>query len=200
VSSLNRIFASFAAACSLLASAGCQPVDDGASLGEPFTGAAEGSSAALQTPAIELADGGSALDGCDATARQAHAILEQNCARCHGGDNPGARQGTPPFDCVLDPSRLITLVSATATDPISLQPARFLMPGDPDRSRIYLRPLNGEMPPPDIIGLPPSPRPSVSDLSVLRQWIESCVEQPDSQVDAPATDDETAADPQTATE
>jgi hypothetical protein len=182
--------------------AGCQPLDAGASLGEPFTDAPEGARAALQTSAIELADGGTASDACQATTRDAAAILEQNCARCHGGDNPGARQGTPPFDCVLDTDRLVTMVSATVKDPLSMQPARFLMPGAPDRSRIYLRPLNGEMPPPDIIGLPANPRPSVSDLSVLRQWIASCVPQSDSQDEGTNGGDENEAesDPQTATQ
>ena len=70
---------------------------------------------------------------------------------------------------------MVSMVSATAKDPQTKKPARFLVPGDPDHSRIYLRTLHGEMPPPDIIGLPANPRPSVSDLSVLRHWIESCV-------------------------
>src|SRR5262249_12088896 len=81
------------------------------------------------------------------------------------------------FDCVLDEERLVSMVSATAKDPDTHQPARFLTPGDPEHSRIYLRPLAGEMPPPDVIGLPPNPRPSVSDLSVLKHWIKSCIPQ-----------------------
>jgi hypothetical protein len=162
--------------------AGCQPLDAASAFGPPFSGDTQGSTVALETPAIELADGGTVRDACAATTRQAHDILERNCARCHGGANAGARQGQPPFDCVLDTPRLLSMVSATVTDPDSMQPARFLVAGDPDHSRIYLRPLNGEMPPPDIIGLPASARPSVSDLSLLRTWISSCIEQPDSQV------------------
>jgi hypothetical protein len=33
----------------------------------------------------------------------------------------------------------------------------------------------GEMPPRDIVGLPPNPRPSISDVSVIQEWINHCV-------------------------
>lgn len=172
---------------------GCQPLDSGAALGDPYTGDNGSTSAALEGSGIELADGSTPSTGCDAIRIQAHDILANNCAHCHGGDNPGARQGTPPFDCVLDPDRMVSMVSATAKDPDTLQPARFLKPGDPDHSRIYLRPYNGEMPPPDVVGLPANPRPSVSDLSVLRQWIESCVPDTDT-VDDNADDHDSQQD------
>lgn len=145
---------------------------------------ADSQSSELEGSGIALPDGGLASNGCAATRAEAHAILERTCARCHGGGDSGARQGTPPFDCVLDPAQMTTMVSATAKDPITHAPARFLVPGDADSSRIYLRPLNGEMPPPDVIGLPPNPRPSVSDLSVLRHWIESCVDESDDAAEA----------------
>jgi hypothetical protein len=172
---------------------GCQPLDTGAALGEPYSNDSTGTDSAFEGSGIELADGETPASGCEALQIQAHDILETNCARCHGGDNPGARQGTPPFDCVLDPERMVSMVSATAKDPDTLQPARFLKPGDPDHSRIYLRPYNGEMPPPDVIGLPPNPRPSVSDLSVLRQWIASCVPDTDT-VDDNADDHDNEQD------
>jgi hypothetical protein len=158
---------------------GCQPLDTGAALGEPFSadsaGTPSGKSEALSTRDIELEDGSVAANGCEAIQLQAYQILDRTCAHCHGGGSAGARQGTPPFDCVLDEERLVSMVSATAKDPETHAPARFLKPGDADHSRIYLRPLAGEMPPPDVIGLPANPRPSVSDLSVLRHWIESCI-------------------------
>lgn len=166
----------------MLSVAGCQPLDSEAAFGEPYMADSQGSQ--LEGSGIELPDGGFASDGCAATRAEAYAILERTCARCHGGDNPGARQGTPPFGSVLDPTQMTTMVSATAKDPATHEPARFLVPGDPDSSRIYLRPLNAEMPPPDVIGLPPNPRPSVSDLSVLRHWIESCVDESDDAADA----------------
>jgi hypothetical protein len=161
----------------------CQPLEGGAALGDPFTGDTTSTTGALETPAIELADGTHASDACDATSRQALEILDRTCAHCHGGDTAGARQGSPPFDCVLDETRLTTMISATAKDSETHQQARFLVPGDPDHSRIYVRVQNAEMPPPDVIGLPANPRPSVSDLSVLRHWIERCVESSDSPTD-----------------
>jgi hypothetical protein len=173
---------------------GCQPLDTAAALGDPSDGEAEGFGAGLEKPTIELADGSTVADGCAAVSRQAHDILEQSCARCHGGGNPGARQGAPPFDCVLDTESLIAKVSVTAKDPDTSLPARFLVPGDPDHSRIYLRPLHGEMPPPDVVGLPPNPRPTVSDLSVLRHWIASCVSPTDMQAGDTDVADEGASD------
>lgn len=152
----------------------CQPLDEGAALGEPFTLDERGVGGGL-----ELADGGLPQDACEQTAEQAREILERTCASCHGGASPGARQGSPPFDCVLDTDQLLTMTSATVIDQYTRQPARFLVAGDPDHSRIYVRIANQEMPPPDVVGLPPNPRPSTSDLSVLRHWIEQCVQDPD---------------------
>jgi phosphatidylethanolamine-binding protein (PEBP) family uncharacterized protein len=51
---------------------------------------------------------------------------------------------------------------------------RFLAPADPDNSRLYSRVARGEKPPPDVVGLPARPRPTVSDISVLRHWISAC--------------------------
>jgi hypothetical protein len=197
VSSFDRSLVSsrrFGFVIVLLGLAGCQPLDSEAAFGEPYI--ADAKSSELEGVGVELPDGGVASNGCAATRAEAHAILERACAHCHGGDNPGARQGTPPFDCVLDTTQLTTMVSATAKDPVTHEAARFLVPGDPERSRIYLRPLNGEMPPPDVIGLPANPRPSVSDLSVLRHWIESCVDESEDEADARGTHQ---PDPHTAT-
>ena len=133
-----------------------------------------GRTIALDTPAIALPDGGVAEDACAATNAQAIDVLRKNCARCHGGANAGARQGQPPFDFVLDIDRLTSAVSGTVRDAAG-KPVRFLVPGEPDHSRIYVRIAMGEMPPPDVIGLPANPRPSVSDLSVLREWITNCL-------------------------
>ncbi len=101
-------------------------------------------------------------------------MLSTYCARCHGGQTAGAHQGQPPFDFILDATRLKSAVSATVKDAVSGQPARFLLPGAPPRSRVYVRVAGGEMPPPDIVGLPPNPRPTISDLSVLYEWIAHC--------------------------
>ena len=49
------------------------------------------------------------------------------------------------------------------------------LPGDPDHSLIYHRvAVVQDMPPPSTIGSPLS-HPSVSDFSVLHEWIQSCI-------------------------
>jgi hypothetical protein len=180
----------------LLGSAtGCQPLDENAALGGPSADEPDGTGAGLESSdGTDIDDAEEVGDGCAAVRQQARNILDRTCGGCHGGGNPGARQGQPPFDTILDTDSLITKVSVTAKDPDTLQPSRFLVPGDPDHSRIYLRPLNREMPPPDVIGLPPMPRPSVSDLSVLRHWIKSCVPSTDMQGADADVADETESD------
>ncbi len=104
---------------------------------------------------------------CDATRAQAIAILTKNCADCHGGRTPGERAGNPPFDFVLDPVKL----SRTYT-PNTTPPMLFVQPGDPEHSRLYLRARTGEMPPAAQLSLP---RPTISDISVLQEWIANCL-------------------------
>ena len=160
--------------------AACQPLDTSAASGShpapPPPLPPGGHTVSLDTPVIELPDGGSTPDSCEATHKQALEILATNCAECHGGGSPGARQGQPPFDCVLDVPRMLMMTSATVNDPTTRQPARFLVAGDPEHSRIYVRTRNAEMPPPEVVGIPSSkPRPTVSDLSVLHRWISECI-------------------------
>jgi hypothetical protein len=104
---------------------------------------------------------------CDATRVQATTILTKYCAGCHGGRTPGERAGSPPFDFVLDPVKLTSTWTLNTTPP-----SLFVVPGDPDHSRLYLRARRGEMPPASETQLP---RPSISDLSVLNYWISNCL-------------------------
>ncbi len=51
--------------------------------------------------------------------------------------------------------------------------SRLLKPGDPAHSVVYARIANNEMPPnQDLI---PVPRPTISELSVLQNWIYNCL-------------------------
>jgi hypothetical protein len=133
-------------------------------------GEGEGFTTSLDTPPIELEDGTTTRDPCVATTRQAREILTTHCAECHSP--PGAAAG---FSSILDFPTLITLRSATAKDPDTQDFARLVIPGQPEKSRLYLRARNGEMPP----TRPPTerqlPRPTTSDVSVLRTWIQSCL-------------------------
>jgi hypothetical protein len=119
----------------------------------------------LATPPIELEDGGTSSDPCVQTTRQATAILTENCSRCHA---PPASMGS--FQSILDFPKLVTLRSNSVKDPVTGVPVRMLVPGDPDGSRVYRRPAGNEMPPQGA-----TPRPTTSEISVLRTWIQNCV-------------------------
>ena len=132
----------------------------------------------LMTPPIGITSGDNGQttdDACAAVTFVAMSILRANCAACHGG-GPGQNLGQPPFDFVLDVNRLLMATSATVKDPVTMKPVRFLVPGDPDHSRVYVRMFKREMPPGDIVGLPNNPnRPTISDISLMRQWITNCL-------------------------
>lgn len=163
------------ALAALLSAAGClQVIDPDAASGSGDDG--DGPTIAIDTPPIELPDGGSTADSCVLTAQQAYAILSRNCAACHGGGTAGASQGQPPFDFVLDFERLKVTRSASVPDPSN--PAEgmlFIAAGAPELSRVYMRIWNREMPPEPPVGLPPIPMPTVSDMSLLNSWIATCM-------------------------
>ncbi len=127
-----------------------------------------------RTPPIEVDfTGRTTNDSCQVTVEQATKILEDNCAGCHSGRDLNARQGQ--FDFLFDFERLKAAPSSVADLRDAAKKMRFAAPGDPDNSRVYGRISRGEMPPPDVIGLGPRPRPTVSDISLLRQWITACM-------------------------
>jgi hypothetical protein len=170
-----------ALALAAVAAAGCfQEIDSSASSATnagPLSGPSV-HTVDLMTPTIPLGpgdDAGTTDEPCLATTNDAMNVLRSACSGCHGG-GPGQNLGQPPFDYVLDVPKLLTAVSETVTDPVTMKPVRFLVPGDPDHSRIYVRMFTRQMPPGDVVGLPPNPsRPSVSDISVMRQWIAHCL-------------------------
>ncbi len=83
-------------------------------------------------------------------ARQAHDILRSTCYRCHGQN--GAAEGG--FNFILDRDRLIA--------------RKKLVPGDAQRSKLFRRIQQDEMPPAD-----ETPRPSPNEIAVLKRWIEA---------------------------
>jgi hypothetical protein len=142
----------------------------------------------LQTPPIELDGTRTTADPCVATREQAADILGAYCAGCHGGRTPAEKHGD--FSTILDTAALVMEVSNTVNDPENPgMKMRLLVPGNPEASRIYLRVSHGEMPPQAMLGLPPNPTPTISDISVLREWITNCIAPagapPDSDAAAP---------------
>jgi hypothetical protein len=144
----------------------------------PRLDAAPPPTTATTTPDIELDFEGkrTTVDPCVPTSEQARAILTTNCAGCHGG-GPTASQGQPPFDSVLDFEKLKMRSSESVKDPKDpTKNMRFVVPGDPDDSRLYVRIVHEEMPPKLPFGLTVDyPRPTTSDISVLREWITKCM-------------------------
>jgi hypothetical protein len=102
-------------------------------------------------------DPAASRDPCGVTTAQARTILQTNCAPCHQAP---AKQGN--FDFCLDFDTLTRAVASTGK--------RFVVPGVPGESRLYQRVAAGEMPP-----VARSQRPTTSDLSVLHEWITSCL-------------------------
>jgi hypothetical protein len=153
------------------------------SAGSPSADAGIGYTVALDTPPIDLDLQGedTTRDACVATTRDAREVLQRNCAGCHA---PPAAMGG--FRSILDFPVLVTLTSSTLRDPVTGKPVRLVIPGNPDGSRVYRRAAAGEMPPTRDASLPALPRPTISDISVLRQWISACL--PEAPAAAPLLD------------
>ncbi len=101
---------------------------------------------------------------CATTCAQAQQILKTNCYACHGGGSIGNLAGVSDYHALSN-------VQASANFPGWV----YVLPGDPERSLIYHRTaITQDMPPPSTIDSP-LPHPSVSDFSVLHEWIQSCI-------------------------
>jgi mono/diheme cytochrome c family protein len=83
-------------------------------------------------------------------AERVHLVLKQNCYRCHGEN--GAAEGG--INYILDAEALVT--------------RRKIIPGKAEKSRLFRRVDQGEMPPEG-----ESPRPSPTEIALIKQWIEA---------------------------
>lgn len=117
-------------------------------------------------------DNATTTDPCVKTNQDKTEILTVYCAACHSGPADRA-QGLPPWNFVLDDQRLVTEEFTREEQP----PQHYVIPGDPDHSVLYVRAaILRDMPPqPTDLGTPRNPAPSLSDFSVLRDWIEHCL-------------------------
>jgi hypothetical protein len=157
---------------SALAACGLEPVDDGAAT------RAVGWNGELTDNIVpndrdvflDIDESMPAADPCEKTTADARDVLDKNCASCHSGPNA---TGLPPWDFVLDFDKL-----KTATwNREGAAPLRFLVPGDPDNSQIYVRAvIDQSMPPvPTDLGQTGFARVTYSGGSVLREWIANCM-------------------------
>jgi hypothetical protein len=106
----------------------------------------------------------SGSDPCAKVRQDALRLLTTKCVPCH-------TPSTPPLNFITDFERLITGSSPT---PSYAPNPRYVVPGKPEESLIYIRAaINKDMPLQD--PLAPSSGLTVSESSVLREWITSCV-------------------------
>lgn len=148
---------------------GCQKLDDkagGSAAPMDFGNVAPlpdgGTPVILETPPILLANGSTTTDPCTAVKAESMRIRETFCRSCHG---PDGTQGQPLFNFVLDDDKLTT----TTFVPSGLL---FVAKGDPEHSELYQRVSLGLMPPgASDIANQSSIAPTISDVSVLREWI-----------------------------
>jgi len=157
----------------LMAVAGCEPVDDAAATRNKgwdgvLTDNVLDSDRGVFIDTDETMDVG---DGCKKTELDAHAILENQCASCHG--SPDTAVGLPPWDFVLDDEKM-----KTQTWKREGQPAiPFIDVGNPSNSAIFLRAvMKRDMPPLQLdLSQPYYDRVTLSGASVLEQWISKCM-------------------------
>jgi hypothetical protein len=103
-------------------------------------------------------------DPCEKVNSDALSLLTTKCVPCHTPSNP-------PLNFITDVERLTTASSPT---PSYAPNARYVVPGKPEDSLIYIRAaINKDMPLQN--PLAPSNGLTVSESSVLREWIASCV-------------------------
>jgi hypothetical protein len=159
---------------------GCwQTIDEGASAGvTPVTSAGNGIGAKFPvdtvTPEIGkvAADNGdptsTAMTGCEKTAFDGQTMLSTFCDGCH-------QTGTIPNLVGID-TAATSLVGREASSKYAGQ--KYIVVGSPETSLIYERiVMSADMPPPSTIDSN-VPHPSISDMSVLRQWILTCMAAP----------------------
>jgi hypothetical protein len=159
---------------------GCwQQVDEGASAGiTPVTTTGGGIGAKFpvdtMTPEIGVvaSDNGdptkTAMTGCEKTAFDGQAILSFYCDGCH-------QQGAIGNLVGIDTAAM-SLIGKEASPKYAGQ--KYIVVGSPETSLIYERiVMSADMPPPSTIDSP-VPHPSISDMSVLRQWILTCMAAP----------------------
>lgn len=159
---------------------GCwQQVDEGASAGiipVTTTGGGIGAKFPVDTTTPDIGetalDNGdnatTATDGCAKVAFDGQAMLSNFCDSCHQTGSLGNLVG-------ID-TAATSLVNRSASG--KYPGWKYIVVGSPETSLIYNRVvMTGDMPPPSTIDAV-VPHPSISDMSVLRQWILTCMAAP----------------------
>jgi mono/diheme cytochrome c family protein len=107
-------------------------------------------------------------DESQPVADRARAWLDVNCAHCHRPEGPGNATIDLRYRTPLDAMRVVDAEPAWGN--MTSRGGRIVVPGDPDRSVLYLRlqerPI-GRMPP------LATERVDPQGLDIVRRWIES---------------------------
>jgi hypothetical protein len=159
----------------VMAGLGCEPVDDGASTrakgwdGVLTDNVLDGDRPVYNTIDEDLND--VSASGCVKTTNDAHQILKDNCATCHG--NPATAVGLPPWDFVLNDDKMMTEKWTREGQPA----IPFIDAGHPNNSAIFLRAaVKRDMPPVQgSLDQPYYDRVTLSGASVLEEWITNCL-------------------------
>jgi len=101
-----------------------------------------------------------AATGCDKDQYDTQQILSKDCDGCHQVGANGNLQGIDD---------IMTLINKAASNKFMGQ--KFIVPGDPANSLIFKRVTSFEMPPPSSDVGSQMQYPTISDMSVLQQWI-----------------------------
>jgi hypothetical protein len=120
---------------------------------------------------FHFGDGQEALPPKDRDVSQ-NGIFVNRCAGCH--NIGGASSGATPFSFVMDPQKLVD----TIWDRGANGKARFIVPGNPDESQVFIRAaMKQDMPPMYDLASNAKPleRMNFSEQSVLREWITNCL-------------------------
>ena len=156
-----------------MGTAACQRLDTGLTGGRgPVIAGGMGGAIGAGGDAIVSGSGGAGVQAdCPSLRTQAYDVLQTNCAICHEAPGtPAFYDGT--FKFILDLTELTSRVSPQSSTTLTL---KYIAKGGPAHSFIYQRIVNGTMPPASR-----AQRPSASDITVLNQWITSCIGDPTS--------------------
>lgn len=145
----------------------CAPVVGGCGLGVLSRTPSPDAAQDLAPPPLTVCDPANLPSpGCAQTCADAQTILQTSCGACHGGVTLNT-----PLQAITDYHALSNVPASSKYPPGQV----YVLPGDPDHSLLYERIVSREMPPPNHDVAPPLPSPSVSDWSILREWIQSCI-------------------------
>jgi hypothetical protein len=144
------------------ASSGITPVsaDQGGGIGAKFP--VDTTTPEIGETAAENGDPNTtAPDGCSKDAFDGQAMLTKMCDGCHMSGAIGNLVGIDTAQASLVGKEASSMYAGW----------KYLVAGDPSKSLIYQRvAVRQDMPPPSTVDSP-LPHPSISDMSVLQQWI-----------------------------